>query len=311
MTGPLTTPGTSEMDNRNHDMDAVVPRLVVAHIPDYHVDSIARIGAGTDNVAYEVNGELIVRFSTAPDPASRAARVTHDARLLAAVADISPLPVPEPRFTLAEQGCLAYRKVPGVPLLDLPAPQRLAHGASIAATLAEFLTALHATPLGRMADLVDPDDPPLADWRHEAAEIYPTLTEHVPMPHRPRVEAFFDAPPPQDGYVPVFSHNDLGIEHVLVDPDTWTVSGIIDWSDAAVVDPAYDFGLVYRDLGPDAVDVAIRGYRTKVNDVVTLRERAAFYARCSVFEDLAYGLETGQDKYVDKSVAALGWLFPA
>jgi aminoglycoside phosphotransferase (APT) family kinase protein len=45
--------------------------------------------------------------------------------------------------------------------------------------------------------------------------------------------------------VPVFSHNDLGIEHVLIDPGTWTVTGIIDWSDAAIVDPAIDFGLLY------------------------------------------------------------------
>ncbi len=56
---------------------------------------------------------------------------------------------------------------------------------------------------------------------------------------------------------------------MLVDPDTWEVTGIIDWSDAAIVDPAYDFGLLYRDLGPRA------------------RRRA----------------------YVDKSLAALEWLF--
>jgi hypothetical protein len=43
---------------------------------------------------------------------------------------------------------------------------------------------------------------------------------------------------------------------------------------------------------------------------VALQERAHFYARCSVFEDLAYGLQTGRDTYVDKSLAALAWLFP-
>jgi len=106
-----------------------------------------------------------------------------------------------------------------------------------------------------------------------------------------------------------FSHNDLGIEHVLIDPIVWTVTGIIDWGDAAIVDPAYDFGLLYRDLGPAAVDAAFRSYRTDVKDVATLRARAVFYARCSVFEDLAYGLESGRDRYVDKSLAAMQWLF--
>ena len=131
------------------------------------------------------------------------------------------------------------------------------------------------------------------------------------MVHRPVVEAFLDAPPPADGYALAFSHNDLGIEHVLIDPVEWTVTGIIDWSDAAIVDPACDFGLLYRDLGPAAFRVAIRCYRTDVNDVAALTKRAVFYARCSVFEDLAYGIETGRDKYVDKCLAAMEWLFPA
>lgn len=43
---------------------------------------------------------------------------------------------------------------------------------------------------------------------------------------------------------------------------------------------------------------------------MALRERAVFYARCSVFEDLAHGIETGQERYIDKSVAAMVWLFP-
>jgi aminoglycoside phosphotransferase (APT) family kinase protein len=128
---------------------------------------------------------------------------------------------------------------------------------------------------------------------------------------RRHVETFLDAPPPRDGYAPAFSHNDLGIEHVLIDPVTWRVTGIIDWSDAAIVDPAYDFGLLYRDLGPAALRVAVGRYRTDANDVAALRERAVFYARCSVFEDLAYGLGTGRDKYVNKCLAALAWLFPA
>lgn len=48
------------------------------------------------------------------------------------------------------------------------------------------------------------------------------------------VEAFLYASPPGGGYALVFSHNGLGIEHVLVDPVTWRVTGVIDWGDAAL-----------------------------------------------------------------------------
>jgi aminoglycoside phosphotransferase (APT) family kinase protein len=279
-------------------------------MPDYEVDSVVQIGEGLDNLAYEVNGELIVRFSKEPDPARRAALLNHEAGLLAAVARVSPLPVPQPTFTVPGQGCLAYFKLPGVPLLDMLSHQRSARSTSIAATLGEFLTAMHAVPVDRMTDLVDTDNQALAEWRREAAEIYPTVAGQVPAVHRRPVEAFLAAPLPHDGYTLAFSHNDLGIEHVLIDPVAWTVTGIIDWSDAAIIDPAYDFGLLYRDLGPTAAHVALGSYRTNTNDVTALRQRAVFYARCSVFEDLAYGITTGQDKYAEKSLAAMEWLFP-
>jgi len=42
-----------------------------------------------------------------------------------------------------------------------------------------------------------------------------------------------------------------------------------------------------------------------------LRERAIFYGRCAVFEDIAHGLETGKRMYAQNAIAALGWLFPA
>ncbi|MCX4577152.1 phosphotransferase [Streptomyces sp. NBC_01571] len=299
------------MTSRSRDRVADVRSVVVTHMLDYRIESVVPVGEGLDNLAYEVNGELIVRFSKEPDPARRTALVGREARLLAAVAGISPLPVPEPTFTVAEQGCLAYPKLPGTSLLDMSRHQRSAHGTSIAATLGELLTALHTVSVDRLADLVEADHQPLAEWRQDAAENFVTVAGQVPQAHRGPVEAFLDAAPPRDGYSPVFSHNDLGIEHVLVDPVTWTVTGIIDWSDAAVVDPAHDFGLIHRDLGPAAARAAISSCRTGADDLAALHERAVFYARCSVFEDLAHGIETGQGKYVDKSLAALDWLFPA
>lgn len=294
------------MAEHREDAVADVRSIVLAAMPDYRVDSVAQVGEGLDNVVYEVNGELLVRFSKEPDPK----RLDQEVRLLAAVADISPLPVPQPTFAIAEQGCMGYFKLRGTPLLNLPRDQRSDHDTAIAARLGELLTALHAVPVERMVALVGTDDAPLAEWRREAAEIYPAVAGRIPSAHRRAVEEFLDTPPPDDSYTAVFSHNDLGIEHVLVDPASWTVTGIIDWGDAAIVDPAYDFGLLFRDLGPDALRAGVGGYRTDVNDVATLVQRAAFYARCSVFEDLAYGIETGRDSYLGKSLAAMHWLFP-
>ena len=167
---------------------------------------MVQVGEGSDHLAYEVNGELIVRCSKEPDPAARAAQVGREARLLDAVAGIAPLPVPAPSFTIPERGCLAYRKLRGVPLLDLPQQQRSAHNSAIATTLGELLTALHAAPLEQMAALVGVDDQPLVQWQSEAAQTYATVAGQVPVVYRRRVKAFLDAPPPAGGWAPVFCH---------------------------------------------------------------------------------------------------------
>ncbi|MFF4703961.1 phosphotransferase family protein [Streptomyces sp. NPDC001288] len=297
------------MSRRRRGRAADVPGIVAARLPGYRITSVEPLGEGLDNLAYEVNGELVVRFAKETDPVRRGALVDREARLLAAVAGISPLPVPEPVFTVAEQGCLAYRKLPGVPLLELPRHGRAAHAASIGAGLGGFLAALHAVPAGRLAGLVDADHQPTAEWRRQAAADHGTVAGRIPAEHRRPVEAFLAAAPPDDEHTPVFSHNDLGIEHVLVDPVTWAVTGVVDWSDAAVVDPARDFGLLHRDLGPAATRAAVHRYRTGTADPAALVERAVFYARCGVFEDLAHGIGTGRDRYVTKSLTALDWLF--
>ena len=263
----------------------------------------SRLGRGGDNVVYLVDDRLVVRFRLDGDSAA----VEREARVLTVAADLSPLPVPRVEFVEPGAGCLAYELLPGVPLLEISEDVRAQHAAAVAERLGHLLRALHDVPRERVAPLVDADAPPMADWLAEAAEHYAEVRAAIPARHRPAVEAFLEGAPPDAASELAFSHNDLGIEHVLVDPDSLEVTGVIDWSDAALVDQARDFGLVLRDLGPAALDVALAAYRPA--DRAGLRERAEFYARAALLEDLAFGIETGRREYAEKSVAALDWLF--
>jgi aminoglycoside phosphotransferase len=331
---------------------------------DYPVSSVRRLATGTDNVAYEVNGDLIVRFrrrdagqGSPSAAASIPQSVEQEAALLRLVARVSPLAVPVPFVVDAERGCLAYRRLPGVPLLALlwpelsqsqaqpqsqsevpprsqthaqpqgqPQPDRQSRRqpphaqalpsqslprAALGATAAEavgtalgaFLGALHAVPVADVAGLVGTDETSPQEWLDEAVETWSRVHGDLPAAG---VEAFLGRPAPPPGNELVFSHQDLGIEHVLVDPVSGAVTGVIDWTDAGVGDPAYDLALILRDLGPWALEAALRACG---RGDAALRERAAFYARCGLIEDLAYGQETGHSEYARKSVAALGWLF--
>jgi aminoglycoside phosphotransferase (APT) family kinase protein len=280
-----------------------VRALLFEHLPAYQVETVALMGKGTDNVAYLVNDDLVLRFSRDPD----STEVQRESRLLEAVARISPLRVPEPVFVEGDLGCIAYRKVPGSPLLDqtsLPMPQI----ATIAGQLGYLLTVLHSAHLETFAEFTAADEVPLSDWRDEAAHTFASVRDQVHRRHHRAVAGFFAHALPDEPTSAVFSHNDLGIEHVMVDPEALVVTGVIDWTDAAIVDPAYDFGLIYRDLGPEALRAALEHYQTTL-DLALVAERAMFYARCSVFEDLAYGIKTGNRRYATKSLHSMGWLF--
>lgn len=268
------------------------------------------VGEGLDNVVYETGDGLIVRCAKAPDPEA----LVREASILAAIAEVSPLAVPRPVRISPERGCLAYEKLPGVPLIAAR-PSRLD---GIVAQLRSFLEVLHRTRV----DAAEPDEVPLDAWLDEAAQSYPALAPHIPAVHHPAIAEFLESAPPPGTHEPVFCHNDLGIEHVLVSGGTETggtqtgitpagitvtsgtetsvvVTGIIDWSDAALTDPARDYGKLYRDLGP------------VVSPPAALRDRAVFYARCGVLEDLAFGLSTGNRIYTGKCLNSLRWLFPA
>jgi aminoglycoside phosphotransferase (APT) family kinase protein len=93
-----------------------------------------------------------------------------------------------------------------------------------------------------------------------------------------------------------------------VDAGTRAVTGIIDWTDAAVADPARDLALIYRDLGPEAFELALAHYGGPFDEAG--RERGLFYARCKLIEDIAHGLRTpGAGRYAEASLAHLSRTF--
>lgn len=192
-------------------MRGEIRTLLARHLPGYEVQSLAGLGEGLDNAVYEVNGELIVRASKEADPALQADNTLREADLLAAVAELSTLPVPEPDFADPGAGILAYFKLPGLPLMDHPVaePERLAPA------LGGFLSRLHQSPPEEVRHSVERDHYPLSAWLEDAERDYQEIAGHPPAAARHPVEDFLGRPPPAEPRAAVFCHNDLGTEHVL------------------------------------------------------------------------------------------------
>jgi aminoglycoside phosphotransferase (APT) family kinase protein len=141
------------------------------------------------------------------------------------------------------------------------------------------------------------EDAGWAPWFEELPSRLDAVRAAIPASAVAAVRRFAAAPwppEPRPGDL-VLCHNDLGGEHVLVDPATWSITGIIDWTDAAVCDPAADLGRLVRDLGQEAAGVVLDGMAATGRRRAALATRAQCYARLLIVEDLAYALERRPD----------------
>lgn len=222
-----------------------------------------------------------------------------------AVKRCAPPATPDPVFVDEAAGAIAYPKLSGTPMIATTA---LATG-PLSRAIGPFLSRLHSMRLDEFHEVVPREESPMAHWLADAREKFSAIVAKVPVTHRLAVSAFVHSEPPADESIATLCHNDLGIEHILTDGQS--VTGIIDWSDAAITDPARDFALLYRDLGQTFLDAILACYVNSAHDVWAIRARAAFYARCSAIDDIEYGLRTGRAEYAEKSLAALEWLFPS
>jgi aminoglycoside phosphotransferase (APT) family kinase protein len=257
-----------------HDRAA---RALRVHAPELADAAPRELARGLDNVAHVV-GDLVLRVAAGPD-------VVREAALLALLAPRLPLPVPVPRFADADTGVLAYPLLPGRPLLGHAPPPAAAR------VLGRFLRALHDVDPDDVADLVPVEDADPDEWLAELegpAELVDAVRTAVP-------EAAVER---------VLCHNDLGAEHLL--ERDGEITGVIDWSDAAVTDPALDFARLYRDFGPEFLAQALDAY----GGLPGAGPRIAFFARCAALEDLAFGIASGRGEYAESARRSLAWLFP-
>jgi aminoglycoside phosphotransferase (APT) family kinase protein len=189
------------------------------------------------------------------------------------------LPVDVPSFEYVERTPLfvGYRLIRGQPLVDEDAEGVRA-----------FLEALHAS---------DPSGLPIErhDWveayREQCAEFERLVFPVVDSDRRVETQRLFDEVETLVGFTPSLIHADLGPEHLLVRDGRLT--GVIDWGDMRVGDPALDYAWLLAgpfadwDVEPD------------------LRRRAHFYHRLAPWYEAHYGLFTNQPAHTERGLAEI------
>jgi aminoglycoside 2''-phosphotransferase len=228
------------------------------------------LGVGFGSVVVETAGGLVFRIAR-----HRAAADGHrrEARLLPILRQHVTVPLPDPRWHAAPSaalpdGAVGYAKLPGVPLT----PHTFARGApaGIALDLARFLLDLHRFPVADALALGVPDDD--ARWgaiEDSRDQSLPLLRNALTVREYERVATWWDSFLCDErmlDYVTALCHGDLWYENILVDDAASRVTGIVDFENAGVGDPAQDFAtLLY--LGTECVERVIAEYLS-VGDAV-------------------------------------------
>jgi aminoglycoside phosphotransferase (APT) family kinase protein len=197
-----------------------------------------------------------------------------------------------PREERARQAaCLAPAAAVAAASQDASASLGRSPPAGAAQRLGRFLGDLHAIDPATVAGVVPNEDAEPGAWV-------------AGLDGPPNLVRIVHATRPRPSSERVVAHADLGAEHILeVDG---TLTGIIDWSDAAITDPALDLARLYRDFGPRFLEALSQVY----GPLRHAMPRVKFFARCAALEDLAYGRATGRREYVANAQRSLAWLFP-
>jgi aminoglycoside 2''-phosphotransferase len=280
---------------------------ISACFPLLAISSCAIHSEGWDSLAIVVNGEYIFRF---PKRSDVEPQYQIERGLLPALAAALPLPVPDVAFFwpggTACPGCfIGHHLLEGVQLNARHLTPN--HVDTIAGQLGRFLAALHRFQVDHATQLGVPGGDALS-WRqryHDQFEqiqlrVLPLLDQATRVRITHDWQAFLD----DDARFPTtLIHHDLNSEHILYNPARGTLSGIIDWSDTAIGDPAIDFAGLLDNYGEDVVERVLTHYHRAVD--LSFRQRVRFYCAAMPINVVLFGLDTGQEQLVREGLEEL------
>lgn len=269
-------------------------RLLAGQFPQLALDSVEPLGVGFDNTVYLVDGEWAFRFPR------REVAVPLMARELGLLPDLAgrlPLDVPVPELVGRPAGGYPWpfwgaRLIPGQELADagLPDDDRVALGGQVGG----FLAALHQPAVARDLGGHLPHDP---------------MRRATPSTRGPMARDFLDrlagrgswqagsatdravddliaaAGPlgPPEGE-PVVVHGDLHLRHLLVGPDG-LATGVIDWGDSCLADPALDLSLAFSAFTGAGRAALLAAYGRPLDEGRELRARVLALCLCAALAD--------------------------
>jgi aminoglycoside phosphotransferase (APT) family kinase protein len=304
---PASSQWTAEVDVTQQ----LAADLIREQFPALGAQQMTLLATGWDNAAFVVDGQWLFRF---PRREVAVPGVQREIAVLPQLAARLPLPIPDPQFVGQPSSRYPWpffgaRLLPGGELADSGLADSARAGA--AASVGHFLRSLHDPGLVALVDGAGlPADPmrrasaPVRARR--AREVLGRLVDGGIWPAGSDVSRFLEqAERAADisGRGPlVVCHGDLHVRHLLVDRGG-SVTGVIDWGDLCLADPAVDLSIAYFGFAGKARADLLSAYGETLS---AERELAARACAISLAMSLAeYAADDGRVVLLQECVAGL------
>ncbi|CAH0241685.1 Bifunctional AAC/APH [Peribacillus sp. Bi96] len=281
-------------------------KLIRLQFPEIELKEIKQLGEGFDNTVIQINGEFVFRFPRRPIAVTL---IQVENQLLPSIAGTLPLDIPEPIFfgkpsTIYPYPFTGYKIVKG----HLPVEGSVANKIESAKRFAHFLKVLHSFPVEKARNLgVQPDGLRRLDVSFRQKSLMENVSTLLKLGYNDQayaVKDFVERLGDVDVQHPItLVHGDIHIRNVLLN-DEGILTGIIDWGDVHIGNPAIDFSFLYSYFPKEARQSFFEIYGEIEKETECLARFRAIYMLVTL---LVYGIDRHDEELI--AISSIGLKF--
>jgi len=289
--------------------ESVVQDAVKACFPHILKPRIKFHYHGTYNV-YLIEEKYLFRFPSGILPIDEQQRlVRREASLLEKLRNHLTYSIPTPEFvnTRSNTPFMGYQMIPGVSLSRHYESTTVEQQRFLGKQVGGFLSQLHAidrSDVGIGEDGSYRPEESRTEYRGVLTRVQDIVFPDLSKSEKDWTEALFNDFLDSEenfGFEPVLIHGDFDTSNILVNPATFTITGIIDFEECRVYDPAADF--IFLSEGAEFLTSLLHSYTGKIDS--RLGKRVLFRLGRQPFIYILWGVEHELDTMVTYGYATL------
>jgi len=283
-------------------------------LPNLSIHSYQQNEEGWDNIAVIVNDELLFRF---PRKQEYAMRIPLEKELCTLLSySLHEIDVPKYHLFYKKDTdtiplCSYYTLIHGEPLkTEIVTTLEKQERAALITQLATFLATLHSIPLKQGTTLGFSVEKTLTHWKELQTKLNQYATNSLTSLQHSSLNRLFEnffACIDTSTFQNTIIHADFTHHHILFDKQNKTISGIIDFGDAQMGDPAFDFAGLYYDFGHEFTTSVYEQYSMLIShhDPLLIHRITTFYQYSPLLHNIIYNFENKNELAFISSIEQL------